>query len=221
MGFNISIDDFKSIGRLACLSTIFSSLQFLLLTTLAALFYPGGYDYLGYYFSDLGAVVARNGTSNSFSSTLFFITLTLTGLTMIPLWLILPSLFRESTVEKVMSILGSIIGLIVVPLLIATGIFPMDTQPELHGFFARYMFLSFGIAILIYSIAIVFNQNYSNFYSIIGLAIFILVIIYVFVELGDLSTFVQKVIVYSYILWAFIQVFRIWPSVNPEKIAPA
>ena len=73
MEFNLSIDDFKSIGRLACLSTIFSSLQFLLLTSVAALFYPGGYDYLGYYFSDLGAVVARNGASNSFSSTLFFI----------------------------------------------------------------------------------------------------------------------------------------------------
>ena len=46
MGLNISIDDFKSIGRLACLSTIFASLQLLLLTTVAALFYPGGYDYL-------------------------------------------------------------------------------------------------------------------------------------------------------------------------------
>ncbi|MHA1969259.1 MAG: hypothetical protein ACW964_15845 [Candidatus Hodarchaeales archaeon] len=220
MGLNISIDDFKSIGRLACLSTIFSTIQFLLLTSLAALLYPGGYDYLGYYFSDLGAVVARNGASNSFSSTMFFITLTLTGLAIIPLWLILPSLFKESTVERLLSILGSIIGLIAVPLLIAIGMFPMDTQSELHGFFARYMFLSFGIAILIYSIAIVVNQNYSNFYSLIGLAIFILVIIYVFFELGDLHTFVQKVIVYSYIVWAFIQVFRIWPSVKPEKIAP-
>ncbi len=221
MGLHISIDDFKSIGRLACLSTIFSSLQFLLITTLAALFYTGGYDYLGYYFSDLGAVVARNGASNSFSSTLFFITLTVTGITMIPFWLILPSLFKESTVEKVLSISGSVLGLIGVPLLIAIGIYPMDTQSELHGFFAQYFFLAFGIAILIYSIAIVFNNNYSNFYSLIGLAIFILVIIFVFVELGDLSTLVQKVIVYSYIIWAFIQVFRIWPAVRPESIAPA
>ncbi len=220
MGFNISIDDFKSIGRLACLSTIFGVLQFLLLTSLAALLYPGGYDYLGYYFSDLGAVVARNGTSNSFSSTLFFITLALTGLAMIPFWLILPSLFKESTVEKFLSILGSFIGLIAVPLLIAVGYFPMDTQSELHSFFARYMFLTFGIAIFIYSIAILVNQNYSNFYSAIGFVIFILVIIYVFFELGDLSTFVQKVIVYSYFLWAFIQVFSIWPSVKPVKIAP-
>jgi hypothetical membrane protein len=51
----------SSVGRLACLVTVFGVMQFLLLTFLAAFFYPGGYDYFGYYFSDLGAVIARNG----------------------------------------------------------------------------------------------------------------------------------------------------------------
>ncbi len=216
MGFNLSIDDFKSFGRLACLSTVFGSVQFLLLTTIAALFYPGGYDYLGYYFSDLGAVTARNGASNTFSSTLFFIALTVTGIFMIPTWLILPSLFKGSVYEKITSYLGTGFGLLATPLIIGIAIFPMDTESDLHGFYAQYFFLAFGFAILIYSIAILLNKDYSNFYSIFGLAIFVLVLIYVFVYFGDLRTFLQKVIVYSYIIWAAIQVMRIWPSVEPS-----
>lgn len=35
--------------------------QFLVLTFVAALFYSGGYNYFGYYFSGLGAVTAKNG----------------------------------------------------------------------------------------------------------------------------------------------------------------
>lgn len=216
MILNLSINDFKSFGRLACLSTIFVLVQFLLLTTIAALFYPGGYDYLGYYFSDLGAVTARNGTPNTFSSTLFFIALTLTGIFSIPTWLILPSLFKGSTYERITSYLGTGFGLLATPLIIGIAIFPMDTEGELHGFYARYFFLAFGVAILIYSIAILLNKDYSNYYSIFGLTIFILVLIYVFVSLGDIHTFVQKVIVYSYIIWASIQVIRIWPSVEPS-----
>jgi hypothetical membrane protein len=216
MSLSISIDDFKSKGRLCCLSTIFAALQFLLLTFVAALFYPGGYDYFGYNFSDLGTVLARNGASNSFSSILFLITATLVAIFMIPTWLILPSLFKESTAEKVMSYLGSGFGFIASPLLIGLAIFPADTENAIHNLSARLFFLAFGLAILIYSIAILFNQNYSNYYSIIGLAIFLLVVTYVFDVFGVWSPFIQKVIIYSYILWAFIQVFRIWPSVKPQ-----
>ena len=206
----------ERIDRFSCSITILGVLQFFLLTFLAAFFYPGGYDYFGYFFSDLGAVTARNGTANTTSSFIFLITLILVAVFMIPTWLILPTLFKESIYEKITSYIGSIVGLLVSPLLIGTAIYPMDTEPVLHGDFARYMFLAFGTAILIYSIAILLNKDYSNYYSIVGFIIFVLVLIYVFIGLGDLQTFLQKVIVYSYILWAFIQVFRIWPSVEPS-----
>ena len=99
--------EIKSVGRLACIVAVFGVVQFIFLTFLAALFYPGGFDYFGYYFSDLGAVVARNGESNSISSTLFPVTLTVIALALIPFWLIIHPLFTESRVEKVLSILGS------------------------------------------------------------------------------------------------------------------
>ena len=216
MGFNLSINDFKSFGRLACLSTIFVLVQFLVLTTIAALFYPGGYDYLGYYFSDLGAIIARNGTSNGFSSALFTFSLILIGIFMIPIWLILPSLFKGSSFQKITSYIGTCFGLLASPLIIGTGIFPMDTESELHGLFARYFFLAFGVAILVYSITILLNKDYSNYYAVFGFLIFILVLIYIYVSLGDLRTLVQKIVVYSYIVWGSLQVIRIWPFVEPS-----
>ena len=216
MVLNLSVNDFKSYGRLACLSMVFCAVQFLALTFLAAFLYPGGYDYFGYFFSDLGTVTARNGASNATSSFLFLLTTILVGIFVIPAWLVLPTLFKDSIYEKVTSYLGSIIGLLASPLIIGIGLTPYDIEFDLHGFFARYFFLAFGAAILIYSIAILLNKDYSNYYSIVGFVIFILVLIYVFVGLGDLQAFLQKVIIYGYILWALIQVFHIWPAVEPS-----
>ena len=126
----------KSIGRLACLVTVFGVGQFLFLTFLAALFYPGGYDYFGYYFSDLGAVNAGNGEPNSISRSFFSMALTIIALALIPFWLIIHRLFRESAVERILSILGSALGLLSSPFTIGVGLFPIDTQLETH-FVAR------------------------------------------------------------------------------------
>jgi hypothetical membrane protein len=136
---------------------------------------------------------------------------------MIPFWIIIYSLFRKTTIEKILGLIGSLSGLLATPFLIGLGVYPSDTQSLEHDFFARCFFLAFAFAILLYSLAILFNQEYSNIYSIIGLMIFLLVIIYVFVPLYDFGPLTQKVIVYSYIIWAFSQVFRIWPSVEPGK----
>jgi len=217
MSLNVSIDDFKSIGRLVCVSTTFTALQYLLLTFIAAFIYPGGYDYFGYNFSALGRVNAINGDPNPVSSLLFLAACSITGILMIPFWIIIYSLFRKTTIEKILGLIGSLSGLLATPFLIGLGVYPSDTQSLEHDFFARCFFLAFAFAILLYSLAILFNQEYSNIYSIIGLMIFLLVIIYVFVPLYDFGPLTQKVIVYSYIIWAFSQVFRIWPSVEPGK----
>ncbi len=118
MRINIFINDFKSISRLMCVITIFGVLQFLILTFLAAFLYPGGYDYFGYYFSDLGAIVAKNGEPNPISSMLFFVALSVIAVTFIPFWLIIRSLFTESVNEKILSTLGSALGLISSPFII-------------------------------------------------------------------------------------------------------
>ena len=160
MGINMSFDDFKRINRLACIITIFGVLQFLLLTFIATFMYPGGYDYFGYYFSDLGAVVARNGELNTISKTLFSVTLIIIALTLIPFWLLIRSLFTKSRREKILSKIGSTLGLISSPFIIGVALFPMDTYLELHLLVSLLFVLLFVLAALLYSIAIKFNQNY-------------------------------------------------------------
>ena len=137
--------------------------QFLLLTLLAALFYPGGYDYFGYYFSDLGAVEARNGEPNPISRSLFLMALTIIALSLVPFWLIIHRLFRESTVERILSILGSALGLLSSPFTIGVGLFPIDTQLDTHFIVTLILVSLFALASLLYSITITLNKNYPNF----------------------------------------------------------
>jgi len=209
----------RRIGRLACLAAIFGVGQFLLLTFLAALFYPGGYDYFGYYFSDLGAVEARNGEPNSISRLLFSMALTMIALTLVPFWLVIRRLFRESKGERVLSVLGSVLGLLSSPFAIGVGLFPIDTQLEAHFIVTLILVLLFALASLLYSIAIILNQNYSSY---LGLAAFVLLAISVAsfaTSLRDpsLGAFLQKVVAYGYFIWTLIPTYLFWSSVMPSN----
>ena len=211
----------KSIGRLACVVTVFGVLQFFLLTFLAAFFYPGGYDYFGYYFSDLGAVVARNGEPNSISRTLYFVALTVIALALIPFWLIIRSLFTESKVEKVLSILGSALGLIGSPFMIGVALFPIDTQLETHIMVVLIFVLLSISAALLYSIAIILNQNYSNYFGLMGFVLFAITLVSFVVSLAQpqspLGAFLQKVVVYGYSIWVLASIYLIWLLVRSRN----
>jgi len=209
----------KRIGRLACLATIFGVGQFLLLTFLATLFYPGGYDYFSYYFSDLGAVEARNGEPNSISRSLFSTALTIIALSLIPFWLTIHRLFRESTVEKVLSILGSALGLLSAPFTIGVGLFPIDTQLETHFIVTLILVSLFALASLLYSIAITLNKNYPNY---LGLMAFILLAISIAsfaTSTNDpsLGAFLQKIVAYGYFIWTLIPTYVLWSLVRSSN----
>jgi hypothetical protein len=209
----------RRIGRLACLVAIFGVGQFLLLTFLATLFYPGGYDYFGYYFSDLGAVEARNGEPNSISRSLFSTALTIIALSLIPFWLIIRRLFRESTVERVLGILGSALGLLSSPFTIGVGLFPIDTQLETHFIVTLILVLLFALASLLYSIAIILNQSYPNY---LGLMAFILLVISIAsfatsLDYPSLGAFLQKISAYGYFIWTLIPTYLFWSLVRSSN----
>jgi len=215
MGIDMSFGGFKRISRFACIITIFGVLQFFLLTFLAAFLYPGGYDYFGYYFSDLGAVVARNGELNSISKTLFSVALIVIALVLIPFWLIIRSLFTESRREKILSKIGSTLGLISSPFIIGVALLPMDTQLESHLLVSLLFVLLFVLAALLYSIAIKLNQNYPNYFGLIGFVLFAIPLASFAVSLIDpfapLGAFIQKIAVYGYFIWVLLPIYLVWP----------
>ncbi|MFX0202309.1 MAG: DUF998 domain-containing protein [Candidatus Hodarchaeota archaeon] len=207
----------KNISRLICTIVIFGVLQFFLLTSLAAYYYPGGYSYFKYYFSDLGAVVAKNGEINSISSTFFFISLTLVALALIPFWLIIRLLFTESQVERILSVLGSALGLVSSPFIIGIALFPIDTQLETHILVTLIFFLLFTLATLLYSIAIILNQQYSNYFGFVGVILFIISLIVFINPIAPYVAFLQNIVAYGYFIWIVGPLYLVWPIIGPES----
>jgi len=204
----------NNIDRSVCILTFFGVFQFIILTFVAAIFYPGDYSFFKYYFSDLGAVVARNGEINLISSKLFFVALIVIALSLVPFWLIIRSLFTNSQFERALSTLGSSLGLMSTPFLIGIGILPFDTQLEAHIVVALLFVLFFHLAILLYSIAIVMHHYHPNYLGIIGFLLlvttigtFVVSLIYPGTPYG---AFLQKIEFYGYTIWALVLVYFAW-----------
>ena len=202
--------DIRSTGRLACLIAAFGVLQFLLLTSIAAFFYPEGFDYFGYFFSDLGASTARNGDPNPISSSLFFVTLVIVGVTLVPFWLTARSLFADSKVERVLSALGSTLGILSSPFTIGVALFPIDTQLETHILVTLTMFSLFVFATLLYSVALILNRNYSNYLGLVGLLLFVVSLVILVDPLATYVAFLQTIVTYGYFVWVLIPTYLVW-----------
>ena len=109
---------------------IFGVVQFLILSTIAMMYYPGGTPWnlqtTGYIFwhnalSDLGRTIAYNGQSNPIASILFNVALFLLGLSTLILFISFLQIddFQKSRLKRILFVaLGSIssVGLIIVSL---------------------------------------------------------------------------------------------------------
>jgi hypothetical protein len=207
----------KSLEQLLCLVSIFGVFQFILLTFVAGIFYPGGYDYGGYYFSDLGAVMARNGEPNPISSKIFTVTLTVVALSFVPFWIIIRSLFTKSRIERLLSRVGSALGLLSSPFIIGVALFPTDTKAETHFIVTLTFFSLFTVATLFYSITIILNKEYPNQLGIIGLILFGVSIMVYLNPLAPYVAFLQNVLAYGYFVWILIPIKLLWSYSKMHK----
>jgi hypothetical membrane protein len=212
----LKVEDLKSWKRLACVFAVFGGVQFIILTFIAMIFYPDGYSFANNYLSHLGTTkTVESGAPNTIPRVLFVIACVVAGAVLVPFWVVITTLFVESSLMKYISIFGSILGVISSPFLMALGIFAGDTDLYLHSITTKLFFLLFAAAILIYSIAILLNSEYQNIYSIVGIAFSIIIILYIFRYFILFRVIMQKIIVYGFILWALLQVTKIWKEVGP------
>ena len=178
--------------------------QFIVLTYVAAVYYPGGYDYFGYYFSDLGAVTARNGDPNALSSSLFSISLTLVALSLIPFWTSVRALSGETKVAKVLSVVGSASGLVSTPFIFGVALYPMDTQLNAHILTTMLFFTFFMAGMASYSLMFLVSSAHPGSHGLVGLLLLSLSIP-VFVDpLASYVAFLQKVLAYGCFLWVLL-----------------
>lgn len=153
---------------------IFACAQFILLTFLAMLLYPGGnwtdphterYLFLRNFFSDLGLIVAHNGEPNWPAAALFVIALTGAGLGLIAFFLTAPRLFRHSRAALALSRLGSLFGVACGLSYIGVAFTPADRLMAAHVNFVYAAFTSFLVVVIFYGAAIMLHGRYPRRYA--------------------------------------------------------
>ncbi|MHA2184279.1 MAG: hypothetical protein ACXAAI_04690 [Promethearchaeota archaeon] len=213
-------------------------IQFIVITFTAMFFYKGGtyidpstsfYVFWNNYFSDLGRTIAHSGISNTISFILFTISLSIWGVSQIPFYITLISLFKKEKGLKSYSILGSLFGFL-------TGIFytgiaftPSDILNLPHDIFVFLGFGSIFLSLILYSIAISRDSSYPNLYAKISvisaliLGTYFIILSLVPSSLTPLGLFIyvvgQKIMIYTLLINGIIQGFgalKQWKALNSE-----
>lgn len=186
---------------------ILAGVLFVIITFIIMAIYPGGYNFLLNYFSELGLTVTE-GVPTPADYILFSIACTSAAVCSIPFWLTIRTLFREPPLQKYLSWLGTILGLAAAPFLSALALFAGDVFPIPHGLSTILFFLLFSSAIIVYSVAIFLHKSYGYPFGFIGIVVAIICYGHVLIPVMG-TALVQKVAVYALILWSAFQGIRL------------
>ena len=199
----------KSWKRISAYLGIIGGIIFIVVTFIAMLTFPGGYSFIDYPFSALGLTVI-NSTPSMLNYYLFVIACTSPAVCLVPFFLAIRTEFTNTTLLKVLSGVGTILGLAAAPNLSALALFAGNVFPAEHGLTTLSFFLLITLGILFYSVATVLNSAYENLYALIGFIVVAICFLYIGAFFSPLfwtfgSALWQKVSVYALILWSAFQ----------------
>ena len=199
---------------------------FLVLTSLAMFFYPGGtrhapgtkgYLFFENFFSELGLTRTYSGGSNNVSFLLFTAALALAGLALALYFIISPSLFWDSKITRVLSLFGTFFGIISGLSFIGVAFTPANLYLVPHRLFVQLAFTTFFVGVVFYALAILLNRSYPNLYALVNIAFGALLGVYIWLLFFGPSSNTpsgltiqvagQKIIAYAAIISVFIQAY--------------
>ena len=199
---------------------------FLVLTSLAMVFYPGGtrsapgtkgYLFFENFFSELGLTRTYSGGPNNVSFFLFTVALALAGLALALYFIISPTLFWDSRITRVLSLFGTFFGIISGLSFIGVAFTPADLYQAPHRLFVQLAFTTFFVGVVFYALAILFNRSYPNLYALVNITFGALLGVYIWLLFFGPSTNTpsglmiqvagQKIIAYAAIISVFIQAY--------------
>ena len=199
---------------------------FLVLTSLAMVFYPGGtrsapgtkgYLFFENFFSELGLSRTYTGGPNNVSFFLFTAALALAGLALTLYFIISPSLFWDSRITRVLSLIGTFFGFISGLSFIGVALTPADMHLTPHRLFVQLAFTTFFVGVVFYALAILLNRSYPNLYALVNITFGALLGVYIWLLFFGPSTNTpnglmiqvtgQKIIAYAAIISVFIQAY--------------
>jgi hypothetical protein len=171
--------------------------------------FPGGYSFIDYPFSALGLTVI-NSTPSMLNYYLFVIACTSAAVCLVPFSFAIRTVFTDTTLLKVLSLVGTILILASAPNLSALSIFAGNVFPAEHGLTTLLFFILITLGALFYSVATLLNNEYDNFYGLIGFIVVVVCFMYIGAFFSPLlpsfgTALWQKVSVYALILWSAFQ----------------
>jgi hypothetical protein len=198
---------------------IICSILFVLLTLVAMWFYPGGtytdpkttgYSFFHNFFSELGFVRSHAGQPKTLSAVLFAFAAMIGGGGLVLFFVAFPQFFVQTQSGTLLSILGSVFGVLSGICFIGVAFSPADLYLRIHRDFVLWAFRTSPIAAFIYAIAIFRDQLYPTRFAVVFLVFSALLFLYVLLlELGPgihtsegvtIQATGQKIIVYASIL---------------------
>jgi hypothetical protein len=197
---------------------------FVVLTFVAMLTYAGGsvdnhaargYSFTHSFLSNLGMITALSGKPNWVSAALFFISLSLAGICLVIFFIIFPRIFQSSLIQRVLCLIGSILGVLAGICFVGIAIAPADIARPAHVQFVMRAFQLFPLAVLFYTPVLFIDKRYPKVYAWV-FAIFCLMLIGYYLLMTHGPSFTspeglviqvvgQKVIAYASILSIGIQ----------------
>jgi hypothetical protein len=214
----------KAWGKRPFQWTMVACIQFVVLTTIAMVVYPDGsradptgrgYSFFNNFFSELGLAVTRNGTPNTPSMVLFITALTVAGLGLVMFFVAALQFFWGKRALRVLSILGSVFGVISGLCYVGVAWTPADLAAGPHGQFTLWAFQAYLVAAVFYAIATLLNRSYPKVYALVYVAFAVLLAGYVWLMMNGpgldtargvmIQATGQKIIVYAAIVCMFIQ----------------
>jgi len=150
---------------------MFGSIQYVVLTFIAMFFYTGGnfvdrsapgYSFWLNFFSNLGMTKSYSGRDNTVSMIIFIIALSVVGISTIITAIAVPYFFRENSLEKWLSIIGTFFLIISGISYVGIVFTPWDIYPNEHTFFNQLLGNMLLIGGILYIIVAFHNAEFPN-----------------------------------------------------------
>ncbi len=209
----------KKVNKISYI-TMFGIVQFLILSLIAMLVYPGshkddlytdGYIFNLNKFSDLGAWETYALESNLASFLIFNIGMIIVGVSLFPYVIFSAKYFIKQEMPRYLVYIGGFFGILACVGFIGVGLTPRDLLHELHKYFEYAAFLSIFLMSLIYMLFIYKDSDYPNKYTIIYAICVVFQFIYLFIVFdilivsNEFDAIAQKLVVYLQLVVFLIQ----------------
>lgn len=157
-----------NVGYFGIISTVSGALTILIASIL---YFPvESFNFTTHWISNLGGIITNSGEAPNYSYVIFSIGLTITAIfTTLFITGLIRDLLSTSQDYKSLVSTGFIVSLFSLIGILGVAFFNMKSFPVIHTYFAISFFFGSSLMMILFSLAILMNENYHWLVGVIGL----------------------------------------------------